>query len=221
MALSLTTKRTMRILDFDCECRPLSWYGGDWVTKEVTAISWAWIDLANPRKAKGKITSVCLGEPHDPTPENWADLNSPRWTVAEMLEAFLEAYRQADIVTGHYIRGFDLGLLNGALMENGLPLLRSTLAQDTKGDLARFNGLSKSQENLGGLLGLSHPKVGMNQQDWRDANRLTPEGIQRSRKRVVGDVAQHIEMRAVLLERGVLSEPGPWSGHDPLTDYAP
>lgn len=218
---TLRPKRTLAVLDFDCECRPLSWYGGDWVTKEVTAISWAWIDPKHPRKAAGGITSVCLGEPHDPTPEAWADLNSPRWTVAEMLTAFLTEFNKADVVTGHYIRGFDLGLLNGALMENAMPLLRSTMAQDTKGDLARFSGLSKSQENLGGLLGLSHPKVGMNQQDWRDANRLTAEGVQRSRKRVVGDVAQHIEMRAVLLERGVLDKPLPWTGRDQAEGYTP
>jgi hypothetical protein len=32
-------------------------------------------------------------------------------------------YNAADIVTGHYIKKFDLPILNGALFEHGLPLL--------------------------------------------------------------------------------------------------
>jgi hypothetical protein len=139
-----------------------------------------------------------------------------------MLWAFRQAYDAADIVTGHYIRGFDLPLLNGAALELGLEPLGPTLAQDTKGDLVRFSGLSKSQENLGAMLGLRHPKVGMDQASWRAANRLTPEGIERTRKRVVGDVRQHVEMRAALLDRGMLGPPRPWSpGAGTVKPYTP
>jgi DNA polymerase elongation subunit (family B) len=55
----------------------------------------------------------------------------------ELLELFREAYDAADIVTGHYIRGFDLPILNARMMRHGLPMLGAKLAQDTKGDLAR------------------------------------------------------------------------------------
>ena len=33
------TTRELRILDFDCEARPLSWLAQDYVTKEVTVIA--------------------------------------------------------------------------------------------------------------------------------------------------------------------------------------
>ena len=188
----------LRILDFDVECRPLSWYGGDWVTKEITAISWKWLGT------KGAPVCVLRGE---------GELDHDEWAqdVISMLENFRAAYDVADMVTGHYIRGFDLPLLNGACFEVGLPPLDSKLSQDTKLDLYRMQGLSKSQENLGAMLGLRHEKVNMTQEDWREANRLTKAGIAKTRKRVTGDVLQHIELRDSLLESGFLAEGRVWT----------
>ena len=37
-----------RILDFDVECRPIAWYGGDWVTKQPTAIAWKFLAWSGP-----------------------------------------------------------------------------------------------------------------------------------------------------------------------------
>lgn len=37
-----------RILDFDVECRPIAWYGGDWVTKQPTAIAWKFVGERGP-----------------------------------------------------------------------------------------------------------------------------------------------------------------------------
>ena len=220
----LPKPRPLVILDFDCECRPLHWYGGDWVSKEITAIAWAVVNPRRPDKAKGKVRCVLLGEPISDEDLTWApyiDPESETWTVPMMLEAFVEAYNAADMVTGHFIRGFDLPLVNGALLENGMPPLGPKLAHDTKGDLIRFQGLSKSQENLGGMLGLRHPKVQMNQTTWRAANQLLPEGIELARKRVVGDVRQHIEMRAVLIEREMLNPPKRWTGEAGAERYQP
>lgn len=204
--MHLAPKSRARILDFDVECRPLSWYGGDWVSKEVTAIAWGWVSRTDTAKTTGRVECVLLGE-HEP---------------AAMLEAFREAYDAADVVTGHYIRGFDLPLLNAAALDLGLAPLGPTLAHDTKGDLVRFHGLSKSQEALGAMLGLKHPKVGMTQEDWRAANRLTPDGLERTKKRVVGDVRQHVELRAALLDRGMLGPPRRWDGGSaPAGKYHP
>lgn len=189
----------MRVLDFDCECRPLSWYAGDFNSKEITAIAWGWIDPENPGQALGDVECRTL------------TLAGSDRSLRRMLSEFVKAYDEADVVTGHYIRGFDLPLVNGALLELGMKPLASKFAHDTKGDLIRFQGHSKSQENLGGLLGLSNPKVGMSQADWRAANRLTREGIELTRERVIGDVVQHIEMRAELLQRGMLNPPALWS----------
>lgn len=196
--MQLARKQRQRVLDFDVECRPIAWYGGDWVTKQPTAIAWKFIG------ERSKVDVAVIGESFD-----------TRQVLDEemtMLELFREAYDAADIVTGHYIRGFDLPLLNGSLMRLGLPLLSDKLTQDTKGDLARGQGLSKSQENLGAMFELAHPKVPMNTARWADANMLLPEGIEATRKRVVGDVRQHVELRAAMLNRGLLAAPSPWSG---------
>ncbi len=191
MELSFEGK-PLRILDFDIECRPLSWYGGDWVTKEITAIGWKFI--SNRYAARATCLDPAVGI-----------------EVPDMLERFLEVYNLADMVTGHYIRGFDLPVLNSAMVENGYPPLPDKLTHCTKGDLVKFQGLSKSQENLGATLGLKSGKVSMNQESWRTANRLTPAGIAGARKRVMGDVKQHIEFRQALLNQGLLGRPKVWS----------
>lgn len=191
--------RPLRVLDFDCECRPLHFYG-DYVSKEVTAISWAWTDQPE------EVTCVLLGEMDGP----------------EMLRRFVEVYNAADIVTGHFIRGFDLPLLQGQLTEYEMPALGDKLTHDTKLDLLRRHGFSGSQENLGSMLHLDKPKVGMNQTTWRSANRLTSEGLALVRERCVGDVRQHIEMRAKLLALGYLTGPKLWkSGSAKTEPYSP
>jgi hypothetical protein len=182
--------RPMRVLDFDVEARPLHWISGDYVSKEITAIAWAWCD------APEHVTCFLLGETAPIT----------------MLQAFCDAYVQADMVTGHFIRGYDLPMINGALTEYQLPTLPDKLSQDTKIDLVRRQGLSGSQENIGVMLGLEREKVKMDQRSWRDANRLTPEGREKTRKRVIGDVQQHIEMRERLLRLGYLGAPVLWRG---------
>lgn len=202
MSPSLVTvrHRPLRVLDFDCEARPLHWISGDYVSKEITAIAWAWCD------APEHVECYLLGET-DPV---------------SMLLAFRAAYEQADVVTGHYIRGYDLPMVNGALTEYQLPALGDKLSHDTKLDLVRRQGLSGSQENLGTMLKLVHPKVKMDQAKWRDANRLTPEGIALTRERVVGDVRQHIEMRKRLMELGYLGPPRLWkAGGETSTEYTP
>jgi hypothetical protein len=205
--MRLKRKDVQLVLDFDVEARPLSWYGGDWVSKELTAIAWAWVAVGKPRRTRGPVTAVLLGDDAE--------------TVGDLLDAFRPEYDAADIVTGHYVRGFDLPLLNAAALELGQAPLGSTLVQDTKTDLVRLHGLSKSQESLGATLGLKRPKISMTQDDWREANRLTPAGIERTRRRVVGDVRQHVELRAALLERGMLRAPSSWTGTAYVESYHP
>jgi hypothetical protein len=191
--------RPMRVLDFDIENRPLSYLGSDFTTAEVTAIAWAWTDSPD-------VTVYLLGE-HD---------------LTDILRSFVDAYNQADLVTGHFILGHDLPMLNGALMECGLPPLADKLVQDTKVHLMRAKGISKSQESLGAMFRLDAPKVTMNQSKWRAATRLTPDGLREVRERVVGDVRQHIELRRVLLERGLLAPPKVWrSGASTIEPYVP
>lgn len=197
--MKLVAKSRARILDFDIEARPLSWYAGDMTSREVTAIGCKFI---------GERTNHCwlLGED----------------TLEEMLEGFRELYDQADIVTGHYIRGYDLPNLNGAYIELGLPTLGPKLSHDTKQDLIKWQGGSKSQENIAAMLGLTAPKVLMTQADWREANRLTPKGLSLTKKRVLGDVRQHIEMRSKLIDLGLLRPPRVWTSEGGSTEkYTP
>jgi len=190
----------MRVLDFDIENRPLSYLGSDFTTSEVTAIAWAWCDQP------ADVSCVLLGQVEP----------------VEMLQRFVAAYNSADMVTGHYITGHDLPILNGALMEYRLPTLGDKLVQDTKTQLVRRKGISGSQESLAAMLLLEHDKVKMNQIKWRAANRLTPEGLALTRERVVGDVQQHMEMRKTLGDLGYLAPAVKWSGGtSPVEAYTP
>ena len=192
--------RPLRVLDFDIENRPLSYLGSDFTTAEVTAIAWAWTDKPE------NVTVYLLGE---------TDLR-------DILTAFCAAYVQSDMVTGHYITGHDLPMVNGALMELRMPALGDKAVQDTKCHLIRAKGISLSQESLGAMFRLDHAKVQMNQIKWRAANRLTPEGLALVRERVTGDVRQHIAMRHELLQLGYLSAPKVWkSGTAKVEQYTP
>jgi hypothetical protein len=182
--------RPMRVLDFDIENRPLSYLGSDFTTAEVTAIAWAWCDRPEA------VTVYLLGE----------------MDLIDILRRFVDAFDRSDMVTGHYITGHDLPMINGALMECQLPALQDKLVQDTKTDLIRAKGISRSQESLGAMLRLEQPKVQMNQSKWRAANRLSPGGLQLVRERVEGDVRQHIAMRRELDALGYLSAPKLWRG---------
>ena len=180
-------RATLKILDFDIENRPLSYWTPDRPSAEVTAIAWSWID-------KSFVDCALLGE-----------LDLP-----DVLEAFVKAYDEADVVTGHFIRRHDLPIVNGALIELGMKPLDRKLASDTRLDLMRLKDLPVSQEALAEYMGVKSPKIHMPQPAWREANRLTPEGLEKTRKRVVGDVKQHKEMRAELLRRGLLKPPKMW-----------
>jgi hypothetical protein len=181
-------RRPYRTLDFDLENRPLNYVGQDFTFSEITAIAWKFIGEPGP------IYALCLGEVPFRT----------------MLLGFVAAYVQADLVTGHNIIKHDLRILNGALLEEGLSPLPPKMVCDTYLHLKRKGGVSGSQENLAKMLGVRVPKQGMSQADWREANRLTPQGIEKTRRRVVGDVKQHIALRRELLNRQWLRNPTLW-----------
>lgn len=181
------TARQLRILDFDIETRLVGFHkGGRFAPDgcEPIAVAWSWLDPENVevRVGPGKA----------------------------LLRAFFLAYLQADIVTGHYIRKFDLPVLQGAMIEHGLPLLPARRTHDTKCDLVKFAALSKSQENLSEMLELAEAKYHMSDVKWREAARLKKGGQEQTRIRVTDDVRQHMELRAALLEAELLTEPKLW-----------
>lgn len=190
-----------RILDFDIENRPLSYWVPDRPSAEVTAIAWSWV-------GERRVHCALLGVHSAPAPY-YGDFDVYD-NVAAILEAFVEAYNEADLVTGHYITRHDLPIINGALIENGLPILGQKLVSDTKTHLVKRQDLPASQEALAAYLDVRAPKVQMTQADWREANRLTPDGLTKTHKRVAGDVKQHKQMRAELINRGLLKGPTVW-----------
>lgn len=183
----LVPKRRIKILDFDIESRPLSYLGSDFTTSEITAIAACFV-------GEQKMHVWLLGREDSIT----------------MLSSFSKLYNESDIVTGHYIRNFDLPSIQGALMDFGLPLLGPKLTSCTKNDLLKRKGISASQENLSSMLNLVLDKTHMSQTDWRLANRLTGEGIKKTEKRVSSDVYQHMLLRAKLVELNLLKPPRMW-----------
>lgn len=182
--------RSARWLDFDIENRPLSYWIPDRPTAEITAIAWSFV-------GEGRVHCRLL------------DL-AVEGSYDRMLEDFVRAYDAADGVTGHYILKHDLPIINGALLEANHPPLGEKLVSDTKMHLLKKADVSASQQDLSAMVGVRAPKVQMTQADWREANRLTPAGLKKTRKRVVSDVRQHMEMRARLLELGWLGPPKRW-----------
>jgi hypothetical protein len=178
----------LRVLDFDSECRPLAYMGQDFTTGEVTAVAACWVD--DPKSMRVWL----LG----------------RDAPVTMLEGFRQMYDAADLIAGHFCRAHDLPLLAGALLEYGLPPLSEKLVSDTKCDLVKRKHLSASQENLAAALGIAAPKVTMSNHDWREANRLTPIGLEKTYARVVGDVRQHVALRQRLIELDLLGPARMW-----------
>jgi hypothetical protein len=185
--------RRVRILDFDIETRLVGFHKGGKFNPdgcEPIAIAWSFGRFGENRPIR--VRQLGVDEPE------------------EMLTRFLTAYMQADMVTGHYIRKFDLPIINGALMERNLGTLPPKMTCDTKNDLITKAGWSSSQENLGEMIALAEDKFHMNDTRWREATRLTPKGIALTRERVVDDVKQHIELRYRLLALGWLGAPKVW-----------
>lgn len=185
----LETKKTIKILDFDIENRPLSYWAPDMPTAEITAIASCWADDMRTME----VTLLGVDDP------------------LVMLSSFVKRYNEADMVTGHYIRKHDLPIINGALMEYGLPKLEPKLTCDTRLDMYKKGGIPATQEYLGELLELPFQKIVMSQHKWRRANRLTPEGIEATKKRVVGDVYEHMALRIKMVELGLLRAPKMWT----------
>ena len=183
--MRLTVARKLAILDFDCEARATGYGDPNWVPQEVTAIAWSWI---------GDERVAC-------------QLRS--WGVRRMLERFRRAYEQADIVTGHNIRRFDLPLLNAEMLRFDFGPLPAKLAQDTLREIVRTKGMKRDQDNLGKLFRTDVDKTPMAWQDWQDA--YSEKGWPMVKERVVNDVRQHKLMRDTMIEQGWLRAPRLWS----------
>jgi hypothetical protein len=197
--------RRLRILDFDIENRPLSYWVPDNPTAEITSIASCWAD--DPASMEVLLLGVeCRHHGWD-----CPDLVPGEMSGIDMLTRFVARYNEADMVTGHYIRKHDLPIINAMLMEVGLPGLEPKLSCDTKLDMTKKADLPATQEFLLEALDVPARKYHMTQRDWREANRLSPEGLHKTRERVASDVRGHMELRLAMLERGLLKGPRVWN----------
>jgi hypothetical protein len=183
-----------RVLDFDIETRRIGFHNGGRFNPdgcEAICIAWKFLD---EDEVNVRVQDVA-----------WNSMK-----LRAMLREFFEAYAEATLVTGHYIRKFDLPILSGMAVEHGLRWPGSKMTSDTKLDLIKVGGLSQSQENLSALLELEASKFPMNDYKWRDAARLTWRGLAEAERRVVADVRQHEELRGKLLSEDTLNPPRMW-----------
>lgn len=186
-------KDSGRILDFDIENMPLTYYAPDYPTAFITAIAWAFTD--EPKNVRVRAIKDIRNDDE----------------YVDMLSDFWFDYEEAAMVTGHYIRKHDLPIINGALIEQGFYRgLDAKLTSDTKNDLVRFSAIPKNQEFLEAMLGTTVQKFNMTQYDWRAANRFSEAGVAKTIKRVTSDVKGHMQMRAELIDRGLLRAPRMW-----------
>ncbi len=197
-------RREPRCLCFDLENRPLAyWYDGQ-TTSEITAFGWKWSDQDEV------ITLLLRGD-------GWFEFAGSGNDVAIRIddkaayETFSSELAHADVVYGHNIRRHDLPMLNAGLLRRQLPVLPSLLTSDTLTDYPKRAGMSRSLENLAAMYGLEGEKYSMSQPAWEKANRLSDDGMELARKRVVADVLLQERLRLKLLELEILKPAKRWN----------
>lgn len=125
------------------------------------------------------------------------------------LQPLLDHIDEADVLTGHNIRRYDLPVLAAECMKLNLPTVGSRLTQDTI-RVPKSKGFKKGQDNLAVLLDVPLPKKALNWMEWQNAYGEADLGT--VRERVVGDVLQHKLLRLRMMERGWLEAPRMWNG---------
>lgn len=179
-----SSPRPRRILDWDIETRATGFADPQWVPQEVTAIAWSWIGEEHV-----SFATLLDGEDY-------------------MFPAFLDAYEQADICTGHNLLRFDLPVLNADLLRHGFSPLGPMLVQDTM-RIVKTKGFKKGQDNLSTLVENPIQKMPLNWQEWHNAYKESDWRTVIDRVR--SDVRGHKILRERMIERGWLRPAVMWS----------
>lgn len=191
--------RPLKVLGFDIENRPSAyWYDGQ-ATAEITAICWKLVSEEEPHAIVLRADGRWL---HDDQRRTLAN--------AAGLRLFAKVLAGADLVFGHNIRRHDLPIFQASLLRLGMPTLDPVLTCDTLSDYPKRKAKSASLENIAAELGLDLEKHHMGIVAWERANRLEPDGLNETWRRVVGDVLLQEKLRDRLLELDYLSAPKRW-----------
>jgi DNA polymerase III epsilon subunit-like protein len=187
------------VLIFDIEARPTAWIGGDYVGRTMTAFAFKYLGSDVVR-----AEAIYPGDR-----EHWQT----------MVVSLASALESSDLVVGHYIRGFDLDVVNADLERVKQATLPRLMTNDTKIDRLKGLGISESLENLSARYDLETEKFGMKEPWWEEFNCWqTPESRQTVLTRVKTDVVETEELYLALLEAGRLKSPEAW---DPATAKRP
>ena len=179
-------------MDFDVETIAAGFADPQWVPNRITAIAWSWLHEDDVH------TRTILDYTRGLTPF----LDAFFLGCGPLLKEFVEVFNQADVVTGHNIGRFDLGVMNAELMRRQLPVLEKKPVIDTI-RLKRSKGFKKGQDVMADVLDVPAEKKAMNWAQWQRAY-ATP-GWPEVRERVSGDVIQHKLLLGRLLELGYLN----------------
>lgn len=124
------------------------------------------------------------------------------------LRPLLDAIEQADVLTGHNLTRFDLGVLNSECLLLGVPTLEPKLLEDTI-RLPKSRGFKKGQDNLSHAFGVKARKLPLTWADWEEA--YGESDLATVKDRCASDVAMHLELRAAMQARGHLRPPRQWT----------
>ena len=181
-----------RILDFDLETLAAGYADPAWVPDKITCISASWV-------GEDEVFTWITGQKH-----YWSREGRAR----TVLRPFYQLLAEADMVTGHNVRRFDLRVFNAEAMRCGVDPVRSILVEDTM-SILRSKGFKKGLDNIAVELGVPGEKKAMSWAQWDKAyeDPSWAEVIERCES----DVRLHKMVREKMNERGWLKTPRQWT----------
>src|SRR5690242_11565076 len=138
------TDSPKRILDFDLETLAAGYADPAWVPDKITCISASWV-------GEDEVYTWVTGQDG-----YW----SRKARAEKVLRPFYDLLSQADMVTGHNIRRFDLRVFNAEALRCGVEPIRSILVEDTMRVL-NSKGFKKGLDNIAVELGVPGRKKAM------------------------------------------------------------
>lgn len=179
-----------RILDFDIETLAAGYADPAWVPDKITCISASWI-------GEDEVYTWMTGQRG-----YW----SRKARARKVLRPFYELLSEAEMVTGHNIKRFDLRVFNAEAMRCGVEPIRQVLVEDTMAIL-RSKGFKKGLDNIAVELGCGG-KLALSWSEWDKA--YEDPSWQVVKERCESDVRLHKQVREEMRSRGWLKPPTMW-----------
>lgn len=179
-----------RILDFDIETLAAGYADPAWVPDKITCISASWI-------GEDEVFTWMTGQRG-----YW----SRKARARKVLRPFYELLSEAEMVTGHNIRRFDLRVFNAEAMRCGVEPVRQILVEDTMAIL-RSKGFKKGLDNIAVELGCGGKRA-LSWSEWDKAYEDPSWTV--VKERCESDVRLHKRVREEMRSRGWLKPPTLW-----------